>query len=90
MVPMGRTVPSFRIALAQEQTRWRAYRRRLGPAARKDFDALFAESRLYASAASAAVRAVRFEGVLMTVLFHHQKQLEGIAEVLEQIRLSEH
>jgi hypothetical protein len=84
---MGRTVPSFRIALDQEQASWRAYRSRLGPAARQALDALFAESRLYASAASGAVRPVRFEGLFMAVLFHHQKQLASIADALEQLRL---
>lgn len=47
---MGRTVPSFRIALADEESEWKDYRKHLDNSERKDFDDMFALPRLYVSA----------------------------------------
>ncbi len=72
---MGRTIPSFRIAEAQETAEWKAFRAALPKADRVAFDAMLASARLYTSASSAAVRASRFEGMAMAIIFHHQRLL---------------
>jgi hypothetical protein len=72
---MGRTVPSFRIAAAQEAAEWKAYRAALPKADREAFDALLSTAKLYTSASSAAVRTSRFEGMAMALIFHHQRLL---------------
>jgi hypothetical protein len=72
---MGRTIPSFRIAEAQELTEWRSYRKALPRRDRAAFDEMLSSARLYTSASSAAVRTSRFEGIAMAIVFHHYKAL---------------
>jgi len=84
---MGRTVPSFRIAEAQEAAEWRAFRRALPKRERLVFDELLSEARLYTSASSAAVRTSRFEGMAMAIIFHHYRLLVGCAEELLDWRI---
>ena len=79
---MGRTVPSFRIAEAQEFGEWKTFRKALPKRERKVFDEMLSTSRLYTSASSAAVRASRFEGMAMAILFHHYRLL---AECVEEL-----
>ena len=77
---MGRTVPSFRMAEAREMEEWKPFRRALPKRERAAFDELLRGAKLYVSASSAAVRTSRFEGMVMALLFHHQKMLAEIEE----------
>jgi hypothetical protein len=80
---LGRTVPSFRIALAEEESEWKKeYRRYLGKRERKAFDEMFAIVRLYISACSNAVNPIRIHVIIVTILFHHFLDLMDIAEDL--------
>ena len=72
---MGRTVPSFRIVEAKEAAEWKPFRKALRRSDRAVFDDMLASARLYTSASSAAVRASRFEGMAMAIVFHHYKEL---------------
>ena len=72
---MGRTIPSFRIAEAQELAEWKSYRKALPKKDRVIFDSMLSSARLYTSASSAAVRTSKFEGAIMAVVFHHYKTL---------------
>ena len=76
---MGRTVPSFRIAEAQETAEWRSFRKALPKEARADFDEMLSSARLYTSASSAALRASKFEGMTMAIIFHHYRTLARCA-----------
>jgi hypothetical protein len=38
---MGRTLPSFRIVLAEEKLEWRSFRKALDKKDRKEFDEMF-------------------------------------------------
>src|SRR5687768_6312284 len=79
---MGRTIPSFRIALAMEQEDWKPFRNALDKSDRKLFDDMFDIPRLYTSACSYAVQPVRLYPILMSILLYHYKQLtECIKEV---------
>jgi hypothetical protein len=80
---LGRTVPSFRIALAEEESEWKEYRRYLGKKEKKAFDEMFAIVRLYISACSNAVNPIRIHVIIVTILFHHFLDLMDIAEELE-------
>lgn len=87
---MGRTIPSFRIAEAQEATEWRSFRKALPSGDRALFDDMLSSARLYTSASSAAVRTSRFEGMAMAIIFHHYKMLEqlvGLASKIEHRRV---
>jgi hypothetical protein len=83
---MGRTVPSFRIAEAQEVSEWKSFRKALPKKDRAMFDGLLNSARLYTSASSAAVRASRFEGMAMAMIFHHQRTLAHFMEIVSEIR----
>ena len=72
---MGRTIPSFRIAEAQETAEWRSFRKALSKRDRAAFDDMLSSARLYTSASSAAVRTSRFEGMAMAMVFHHYRLL---------------
>ena len=72
---MGRTIPSFRIAEAQEVANWRPFRKALPKNDRVTFDQMLNSARLYTSASSAAVRTSRFEGMAMALVFHHYRML---------------
>ena len=85
---MGRTISSFRIALAEEEAEWKDYRRYLGKRERKAFDEMFTMVRLYISACSNAVNPVRIHVIITTILFHHFLDLLDIAEDLGLNRLS--
>jgi hypothetical protein len=82
---VGRTVPSFRMALEEEIASWSAYRRSLGPAAREALDAMFNGARTYCSASSNAVRPVKFEGMFMALAFDHERRLESLAVRIEKL-----
>jgi hypothetical protein len=84
---MGRTIPSFRIALEQEMTSWSRYRRSLGVVSREALDAMFNKARTYCSASSNAVRPVKFEGMFMAVAFDHARRLEDLSVEIEKLRM---
>ena len=86
---MGRTIPSFRIAEAQEATEWRAFRKALPKRDRVAFDNLLSSARLYTSASSAAVRTSRFEGMAMAMVFHHYRMLARALGTISEIKLQE-
>jgi hypothetical protein len=47
---MGRTIPSFRIALAMEKKEWKPFRNALDKKERKEFDEMFDIPKVYISA----------------------------------------
>ncbi len=83
---LGRTVPSFRLALAEEKSEWSEYRKHLDKSERKDFDSMFDIPRLYISACSGAVSLVRIHPIFMSIIFHHHKELMEIAQQIEVIK----
>jgi hypothetical protein len=82
---MGRTVPSFRIAEIQETNEWKPFRRSLPKRDRIAFDEMLSAARLYTSASSMAVRASRFEGMAMAIIFHHQKLLALTLKTISKV-----
>jgi hypothetical protein len=82
---MGRTIPSFRNVLAMEKAEWKPFRNALDKSERKDFDDMFDIPRLYLSACSNSVQLVPLHPIIMSVLFHHYKELTEIISEVEQI-----
>jgi len=68
---MGRTIPSFRIALEMVKADWKPFRNALDKSDRKLFDEMFDIPRLYTSACSYAVQPVRLYPILKSILLHH-------------------
>jgi hypothetical protein len=83
---MGRTIPSFRMAEAQEASEWRQFRRALPKKDRAIFDKMLNSARLYTSASSAAIRTSRFEGMAMAIVFHHQTMLDHYMGVVSELK----
>ncbi len=83
---MGKTVPSYRIALDSEIQRWSGFARALRKEDRTAFDQIMDACRNYASAASNATRPTVFESMVMTVLLHHQKVLSKLEKTLDDSR----
>ena len=83
---MGRTVPSFRIALEQETASWTLYRRSLGADSREALDRMFNKARTYCSASSNAARPVKFEGMFMAMAFDHARRLEDLGIGIDKLR----
>jgi hypothetical protein len=86
---MGRTIPSFRIAEAQEVAEWRAFMKALSKRDRTAFDDMLSSAKLYTSASSAAVRTSRFEGMVMALVFYHYRILARALGARAQIKRKE-
>ena len=82
---MGRTIPSFRLALEMEKEDWKPFRNALDKSDRKKFDEMWDIPRLYTSACSYAVQPVRLYPILMSILLHHFKDLTQCISEVEQI-----
>ena len=80
---MGRTIPSFRIALEMEKEEWKPFRNALDKSDRKIFDEMFDIPRLYISACSYAVQPVRLYPILMSILLYCFGQLVEFAKQVE-------
>jgi hypothetical protein len=79
---MGRTVPSFRIVLAEEKREWKPFRTALDKPERKEFDEMWDVPRLYLLACSNSVQLVPFHTIAISILHHHYKELiQYIAEL---------
>ena len=86
---MGRTVPSFRLVLATEKAEWKTFRNALDKSERKEFDQMWDIPKLYISACSNSVQLVPLHPIIISILFHHYKELkECISEVERMIEAS--
>ncbi len=87
---MGRTIPSFRIALEQEIATWKDYKEALSKGSKERLEELFNAARNYCSASSNAVRPIRFQSMFMAVAVAHEIRLVNIAREVEKMRLEMH
>ena len=81
---MGRTIPSFRLATAEEKKEWKGFCQALDKKDRKTFDNMLLAASLYNSVSSYAARPIRIHPVFMSIIFHHYKQLIEIKQEIEQ------
>jgi len=82
---MGRTAPSYRIALEDEIGRLRRFRDALRAEEREAFDDMIDKCRLLASASGAACRPRIIEAMLLAIVFAHHKSIKRIEERLRAI-----
>ena len=82
---MGKTVPSYRVALEHEIQRWNGFARALRQDDRIVFEQLMDICKNYASAASNATRPVLFEAMTMTMLLDQQKIINQLQKKLQPI-----
>jgi hypothetical protein len=82
---MDRTVPSFRIVIAEEKQEWKDFRNALDKSERKSFDEMWDIPRLYVSACSNSVQLVPLQPIIISILFHHYKELKECISEVERI-----
>ncbi len=82
---MGRTVPSYRIALEEEIIAWEGFRKALRMEDTEAFEQMMNACRSHASAASNATRPDILEAMLMSILLSQQKEIMEIKQKLAEI-----
>ena len=76
---MGKTVPSYRMALEFEISRWKGFRNALGKEEeRLAFDQITDMVRGFASAGSNACCPIFFEPIVMSILLAQQKKIHDL------------
>jgi hypothetical protein len=82
---MGRTIPSFRIALAMEEKEWKPFHNALDKSDRKKFDEMWDIPRWYILACSNSCQLVPLHPIIMSILFHDYKELKECIKEVERI-----
>jgi hypothetical protein len=83
---LGRTIPSYRIALENEIQKWEGFSKALRTGDREAFDQMMNACRNYASAASSATRPVLLEAMFMSILLAQQKSILEIKKDIAQLK----
>ena len=83
---MGRTIPSFRNVPDMEKAEWKPFRNALDKSERKEFDDMSDIPRLYLSSCSNSVQLVPLHPIIMSILFHHYKELIQLSSEVEQMK----
>jgi hypothetical protein len=86
LITMGRTIPSYRMALDIEIAKWKLFRDALRKPERDIFENMLLRSKLYASAGGMAVRPVVLEAMFMSILLDHHKRLLELAAEIEKLK----
>jgi hypothetical protein len=82
---MGKTVPSYRIALETEIAKWRGFAKALRAEDHEAFEAIMDACRSYASAAGNATNPILFEPMTMSILLHLQKRLNRLEKEIDEL-----
>ena len=82
---MGKTVPSYRMALEDEILRWSSFAKALRTEEREAFEIIMDACRNYASAAGNATQPIIFEPMVMSILLHLQMQLNRLEKKLNEL-----
>lgn len=81
---MGKTVPSYRIAIEFEMDKWKGFRKALiSDEERQAFDELMDMCRNNAMAGGAACNPILFEPMAMSLLLAQQKRITKIEKQLD-------
>lgn len=83
---MGRTIPSFRMVIEKERKEWKLFRNALDKKEKKEFDEMWAIPLNYVSACSNSVQLVPLQPIMISILFHHYKELKECMREVEEIR----
>ena len=83
---MGKTVPSYRMALECEIDTWKAFRKALpSEEEREAFDELMDMCRSYAMAGSNATNPIIFEPMLISILLYQQQKIRSLEKQLKAV-----
>jgi len=79
-VPMGRTVPTYRLHTESIINDWMDYRRALREKDREVFDELMFKARQHASAGSYCAHLDPVDTMVLSILLEMQKEIRGLRE----------
>ena len=82
---MGKTVPSYRIALELEIATWKAFGKALNSEGQEAFSELMDICRGFATASGNACNPVIFENMAISVLLAQQKKLQKLEQQAEEL-----
>ena len=83
---MGKTIPSYRMALEFEIHRWKCFRNALqNDEEQHSFDEIMDMCRGLASAGSCATNPILFEPMVMSILLAQQKKLRELEHKLNDV-----
>ena len=83
---MGKTVPSYRMALEFEINRWNGFARALRKDDREAFEELMDMCRGYASESGNATNPIIFEPMVMSILLAQQRRISQLEKELKAIK----
>lgn len=83
---MGRTVPSFRMALEQEIVLWQLFRKALRVNDRAVFDALMDKARSHGDAGMLVNRPVILDAIFMAILLEQQKEIIDLRKQIDLLK----
>jgi hypothetical protein len=82
---MGKTVPSYRIALESEINRWSGFAYALRKPDREAFDELMDMCRTFATESSNATNPIIFEPMVMSILLAQQERIQKLERQLNDV-----
>ena len=84
---MGKTVPSYRMALEDEISDWKRFANSLSSREDKEaFEQMMDAARNYTMAGGNATRPVVFEAMTMSILLYQHRRLEKIQKQIDSIK----
>jgi hypothetical protein len=82
---MGKTVPTYGMALEWEIAQWKGFAKALSPMQREAFEAMMDYARSNAMAGGAACNPVLFEPMVMSILLGQREKLDELEEEINLI-----
>ena len=80
---MGRTVPTYRLALERMAQQWSDFRRALRRDDREAFVSLVNRARMHSSAATYAISVDPSESAFLSMLLEHEKELMRLRKAVD-------
>ena len=84
---MGKTVPTYRLALEYEIKTWKGFRSVLPPQEQEVFDELMDMCRNFAMASGNACNPIIFEPMVMSILLAQRKEILKLEHQLRELLL---
>jgi hypothetical protein len=86
---LGKTVPSYRMAIEDEMQTWKRFRNSLASDEEKQsFDLMMDYCRLQSMAAQNACKPILFEPMMMSILLEQQKQIRTLRRKIDVLLVS--
>jgi hypothetical protein len=82
---MGKTVPSYRMAIEEEMQTWKHFRNTLSDEEKQNFDLMMDYCRLQSMAASNACKPILFEPMVMSILLEQQKRIRTLQRKIDAL-----